>query len=275
MGGLLRRQVLGAAVLLALSALPAWAERPADTLARVLRLDEVAAVLRDEGLAHGANLDRDMLNGHGGTFWAQRVAQIYATDRMADVVTGALADGLSAAQIADCIAFFETGRGQEILSLETSARISMRDPEIEAIARAAYAGLKGSGDARLDSVARFVEVNDLLERNVAGALSSSYQFYRGLVDGGALELDDETILSDVWNDEAETRDDTEGWLYGYLLLAYRPLAGADMQAYIDFSGTPAGQALNAALFDGFDAIYRDISYGLGRSLAQAMAESDL
>lgn len=275
MRGFVRRQVLGLAALLTLPGLPGLAGTDAEELARVLHLDEVAAVLRDEGVTHGANLDRDMLDGRGGRYWADQVARIYAPERMARQVTQALAEGMTAQQIAQSIGFFETERGQEILALETAARISMQDPQVEAIARAAYSGLKGGDDGRLAAVTRFVEVNDLLERNVAGAMNASFRFYRGLADGGALNLDDEAILADVWGAEAETRADTETWLYGYLLMAYRPLRDADLEAYIDYSRTDAGQALNAALFAGFDKMYSDISYTLGRSLARAMAGSEL
>ena len=41
----------------------AWAERLEQDLVRVLRLDEVAAILRDEGLRYGADLETDMLLG--------------------------------------------------------------------------------------------------------------------------------------------------------------------------------------------------------------------
>jgi hypothetical protein len=35
----------------------------------------------------------------------------------------------------------------------------------------------------------FIEANDLVERNVSGALNSNFAFYRGLSDGGAFEVE--------------------------------------------------------------------------------------
>ena len=255
--------------------LPAQARSQAEELATVLRIDEVVEVMRDEGLAHGTELDSDMLDGKGGRPFADQVSRIYDTGIMADAVLDALGAGMNAQQIEQSIGFFDTERGQRILSLETAARVAMADPVVEEIARQTHAGLIGSGDSRFHAVAEFIAVNDLLDRNVSGALNSNFDFYRGLVDGGALKMNEAAILAEVWSGEDELRDDTEGWLFAFLLLAYQPLSDADMQAYTDFSVTPAGQALNAALFDGFDVMYRSISYALGRAVAQAMASSDL
>ena len=95
---------------------------------------------------------------------------------------------------------------------------------------------------------------------------------RVIVDG---KLDDRAILADVWSGEEETRADTESWLFGFLLMAYRPLSDVEMADYNAFSRTGAGQALNAALFEGFEVMYRDISHALGLAAAQAMSFSEL
>ncbi|MCB1365564.1 MAG: DUF2059 domain-containing protein [Rhodobacteraceae bacterium] len=247
----------------------------AERLGEVLRLDEVVAVLREEGEANGRELDRDMLGGNGGAWWARQVARIHDADRMKAVMVQALGNTMSDAEIAAGIAFFDSATGRHILTLETSARRAMADPEIEAIARAAYAQVQGSDDARLAAVARFVAINDLLERNVAGVMNATYQFYRGMADGGTIKLDDRAILADVWSGEEETRADTESWLFGFLLMAYRPLSDVEMADYNAFSRTGAGQALNAALFEGFEVMYRDISHALGLAAAQAMSFSEL
>ena len=54
-----------------------------------------------------------------------------------------------------------------------------------------------------------------------------------------------------------------------------PLPPGDLQAYTEFSQTPEGRALNAGLFAGFEALYRDISYALGLMAGQGMQGSDL
>lgn len=247
----------------------------ANDLTQVLRLDEVIGVLRDEGIAFAQDLDRDMLGGQGGAFWAEQVAQVYDPDRMQETLRSALASGMDGDQIEQSLSFFRTDLGQRILSLETSARQAMTDPEIEQIASDTYAALKKSGDERLTTIARFIEVNDLLERNVASTLGASYYFMRGLAEGGANDMSEDQITGDVWSQEDEVRADTELWLYGFLLLAYRPLSDEDLDAYITYSESPAGQALNSALFNGFDGMYLGISHALGVLVAEASASSDL
>jgi hypothetical protein len=167
-------------------------------------------------------------------------------------------------EIDAAIAFFDTAGGQALLAYETAARRAMADPEVEAIARAAYDQQRRNRDARFDAVARFVAVNDLVERNVAGTLGATFHFLRGMSDGGGLDWSEAEILDDVWADEEETRRDTASWIHGFLLMAYRPLDLAELDAYVTFSGTDAGQALNAALFDGFESIYADISHARRR-----------
>ncbi len=122
---------------------------------------------------------------------------------------------------------------------------------------------------------RYVEANNLLEQNVAGAVSFNYFLYRGMVDGGALEMDEDSILAEIRYDEPETRLETETWLYSFLLMAYRPLSNQELEASLAFSLSDAGQALNLALFRGFEMAYRDIFYALGMGLAGAMTSQDL
>ncbi len=251
------------------------AETSTEYLAQVLMLDEVTQILREEGLRYGDELNTDMLGQGGGQYFHDQVREIYDPESMQSVVFAALGNLLNEQETADSIAFFDTGLGQRILSLENAARVAMADPAIEEIARETYNDLLGTGNERLATVSRFIAVNDLIERNVASALNSNYQFFRGLAEAGGSRESEADILSDVWSQEAEIRDDTESWLFSFLLMAYRPLSDDELEAYYIYSETPAGQALNAALFAGFDSMYDLISYQLGQAVARAMGASDI
>lgn len=268
----LRAGLIGAMTLMGQGALAA---PDIDTLSDVLRVDEFIGVMRDEGLRYGETLDEDMLAGTGGQYFRDQVRAIYDPDTMADFVRASLAAQMTPPDMAATLAFFETDLGQRILTLENAARVAMSDPDVEDIARAAHADLAGSDDSRLAQVARFVDVNDLVDRNVASALNSNYRFFRGFVDGGGDKLSDDEILTQVWAQESELREDTENWLFGFLLMAYRPLSDDDLDAYIAFSESASGQVLNGALFDGFDAMYRTISHALGLATAGALDASDI
>jgi hypothetical protein len=151
----------------------------------------------------------------------------------------------------------------------------MVDDGVEAAARDAYAMAKADDTALLSRVERFVEANDLVEANVEGALNASFQFYRGLVDGGAFEMSEADILADVWAQEDATRADTREWLLGFLLLAYGPLEKAALDDYIALSRSEAGQALNRALFAGFNRMFDEVSYALGLAAARQMQAQEL
>jgi hypothetical protein len=83
------------------------------------------------------------------------------------------------------------------------------------------------------------------------------------------------MLSDVWAQEPRTRSETEEWVKSFLLMAYGPLSGDDLDTYIGVTDTPEGQQLNRALFDGFNGMYEDISYALGLAVARQMQGTEL
>lgn len=269
--------VLATSVLIALAP-PAAAQeaRPTDALLDTLGLPETIEVMRKEGLDYGADLALDMLPGGGGASWESTVSRIYDVARMEATVR----DGFARAWEAEGGApgpvteFFGSEAGQEVVKLEIAAREAMTEPGVEDAARAAYRET-GEADPRLDEIRRFVDTNDLIDANVVGAMNSSVEFYAGMVDGGAFEMTEEEILRVVWESEADSREDTQEWLYAYMMMAYRPMPEEALRDYVDLAASDQGRALNRALFAGFDEMYADISYALGLALARQMTAQDL
>lgn len=245
------------------------------TLFDTLRVDEILQAMRDEGIAYARELGDDMLDGGASDSWMQRADLIYNTGAMNDVVVKNFVPEISPEHISAAQSFFESELGARIVSLEASARAAMTNPDVEEIARETYLEVEDSDDPKLAAIERFVDANDLMERNVTGAMGSTYRFYVGLVDAGGFDMTEQEILADVWSQEPELRADTETWLYGYLLMAYQPLSIEELDAYTTFSETPEGQALNGALFEGFDAMYVALSYALGLGIGNAMSGSDI
>lgn len=254
----------------------ARADRAADINALMAALDiaELVDVMQQEGVDYAGEIADSMLAG-GDQLWAVTVAQVYDADRMAAGVRDGLDAVLSDDDIGQALTFFQGPLGQRIVGLENSARRALLDPEIETIARASFTSLEGSDDARLALIDRFVVASDLIEINVAGGLKSNYMFYRGMVDGGALQLSDGEIRADVWQQENDMRTDTREWVYGFSLMAYQPLSDAEMRQYVVLSGSSAGRALNSALFKGFEVMYSSIAHALGMAVAQALAGQEL
>ncbi|MCU9837069.1 DUF2059 domain-containing protein [Ruegeria sp. WL0004] len=267
-------RVLAASVLSLALAWPAWSSEAIDRLAIAMRLDEVVEILHDEGLRYGQTLDEEMLEGSGGQVFLKQVKAIYDTDRMTDTLRDVLAERLSAEDMAAATVFFGSELGQTILELENAARRAFAEPEIEELAfETAQEMDKSRTMYRL--VDEYIRLNELVQRNVRGAISADFYFYLGLADGQGTPRDDEAVLSELIGNSHETEAETRKWLYGFLLFAYSPLTNAQMQGNLDFSATGAGQAVNDALFQGFDRLYDDISYELGRAVGVALGAMDL
>lgn len=278
---------LALALLLAFAA-PVAAETPAspapatvsvETLGKVLNLDALFEVLREEGIAYGKELEADMFPGGGGPAWDEAIARIYDIPELRGRFDAALAASIASDPevVAEILAYFSAEPGARILDLEIEARRAFLDPAAEDAARVAADRRRADRDPRARQIERFIEVGDLLEMNVAGALSGNLAFLSGMNETGVngVILPQEDVMAQVWGQEDQIRSDTESWLHAYLGLAYAPLSEAEFDAYIAFWETAAGQRLNAALFNAFDAAFGEVSLGLGRAAGQAMLGRDI
>jgi len=248
---------------------------PGEALLEAMRVPEIVQVMREEGLDYAQEMGEDLLPGGATRGWRAVVSQVYDTEALEEVVRGQFIDSFAGTEAGPLLDFFTSEDGQRVVDLEITARRTLIDDDLEASAREAYQALDGTDDPRLEQIEAFVEANDLVEANVVGAMNASYQFYLGLVDGGAFEMTEEEILSEVWAQEEDTRSDTREWLYAFLLVAYRPLSDAVLDEYVALSASPEGRAMNRALFAGFNAMYDEISYGLGLAAAQQMLGEEL
>lgn len=273
------------AVVLALSG-PLQAETPVapaaatvESLQKAMKIGDTISVLRDEGIAYGKSLEEELFPGRGGAAWGVAVDLIYDTPSMEARFDAALAGELGgdAATLAAAETFFASDRGQRILTLEVEARRALLDQTVEDAAKARAEEMLADRDPRMDALRRFAEANDLIEANVQGALNANLAFYLGMAEVGAFGdgMTEEQMLDDVWGQEGDVRSETTDWLFPYLALAYGPLPDEDLEAYIDFSLTPEGQKLNAALFVAFDAVFTEISRNLGRAAARQMMGQDI
>jgi len=255
------------------------AKRRIADLSDLLQIGEVIEVMRLEGLDYGRQMEGELFPGLGGADWRRVVALIYDSETMRRRFDATLTAELAAETdtVAATMEFFASDRGRRILRLEVEARRSLLDSAVEDAARLRVDEMEAKGDARLDLLRRFAEANDLIESNVLGALNANLAFFQGMAEVGGLseDLTEEQMLRDVWAQEDDIRQETEDWLYPYLALSYGPLEEGDLEAYLAFSQTPAGQRLNVALFAAFDAVFTSISRDLGRAAARQMIGKDI
>lgn len=258
---------------------PVHAADPASDLLAALQIDRLSAVMAAEGIKYGADLQEELFPDSGGPRWDAAVAAIHDAGRMAGIVSARLTDALQdqPEAVAASAAFFATGIGQRAVALEIAAREAMLDEAVKEAAELALDSLKTDDPARVALIDRFIAANDLIESNVAGALNANLAFYRGMIAGGAVDpsLSEQEMMADLWGQEDQVRTDTVDWIYPYLALAYDPLTDAELEAYVAFSATAEGRALNAALFAAFDALFVRLSYDLGLAAAQFLQGQDL
>lgn len=269
------------AVALSIVAAPLWAQ-PADdakvdALLNALGMPQMIEIMREEGLAYGEVLAVDMLPGGTSDQWAKAVSAIYDTETMYEEVRGAFGEAIAGDDIDAMLAFFTSEPGAKIVGLEVSARRALLDDAVEEASKENAAIAMMDQTPRYLMVQEFVEVNDLIEANVVGALNASYAFYTGLIDGGAMPagVTAESALQDVWTQEPEVRNDTTEWVYSFLMMAYQPLSDEELQAYIAFSRSEAGQDMGDALFVAFDGMFDDVSRGLGLASSRFMISQEL
>ncbi|MCA3508853.1 MAG: DUF2059 domain-containing protein [Rhodobacter sp.] len=270
--------ILVAAFLCALPLRAASADPAA--LLTTLRIPEMIAVMQDEGIAYGDELEEQLFPGAGGARWDEAVARVYDEPALLERFQSAFAARLAADPQAmdQIVGFFGTDRGQQILILEIEARRALLDEAVEEAAAVSVDDMRARYDPRLALLERFATANDLIEQNVSGALNANFAFYQGMSDGGAFDgakMTEADMLAEVWAQEPDIRAETESWLYPFLALAYKPLSDADVEAYLAFSESEAGRAMNAAMFAAFDEVFREISRDLGRAAAEMLSGRDI
>ncbi len=266
--------MLRIAALLVVLPLAAAADEVAD-LYQALGLPRIVAVMQAEGIAYGDAMAGDLFAGRAPQEWEATVRAIYDLGWMEAQVLANLRAELDGADVGTMLEFFATEPGLTIASLEVAGREALLDETVESAA--GEAAEAAAQTPRMDLIRTYITANDLIEANVAGALNANYAFYVGMVQGGAFEagLTEEEILAQVWAQEAAIRASTTDWLETFLYLAYGPLSDADLEAYIDFSRSPAGQQMTAGLFAAFDPMFDDVSRALGLGAARYLAGDEL
>jgi len=274
-------------LLVCLVPLGAQAQRMSDRVLDAMQVAALFDMLQQEAVASGRDLGAEMMPGRDLAGWERTLARLNDPDTVLPAFRDAFADALDAvpgggdAPGRAILAYLTTPPGDRIVGLELSARAALTEPGIEDAVRARFEADRAAGSDFAAAVARFIAVNDLVDRNVTGALAANAAFLTGLQNGADGSGRTETglgtgdVLADVWAQEPAIRESTEDWLHAFVSLAYGPLGADDLQTHIAFSESPAGQAFNDAIFTAFDTVLTDLSYDTGAALARLLASEDL
>ena len=261
------------AISLAETNLPVADEQTIQTrLWRVLQLDDLMPIMRDEAVAEAKSMQDLIVQRGGDDRWIQIVERNHEPARLERLFhSGVKKSDFSEhpALIDSALIFYETPLGRRMLSLETSARRVMLDDDAKTDARGSFSEAASTNSPRIAQIRRLIDQADLIGPNVAGGMNAALAFARGYDEGGGYTtpMSEAEMLSETWAQELMIRAEALGWLEAYLYLAYSPLSDAELDQYIDFAASPSGQALADVLFAGFDAMFEQTSYEMGLAAA--------
>ena len=273
------RSIAASLAIVVAGAPPVAAQSDAEVAALfdAMGLPQMIETMREEGINYGAEIGEGLFQGRTSADWDDAVETIYDANKMKSRVLTQLTAELEGDDVAAMQDFFGSDFGQQVVTLEIAARRALLDDSIETASKEVAALAMADETPRYQLVTEFIDANDLVETNVAGALNSNFAFYRGLMQGGAMgdEMGEDEILATLWGQEPEIRQSTVEWVYSFLMLAYQPLSDEALQQYIDFSNSDAGQQINAAMFNAFDGVFEDISFALGFASTQVTQTEEL
>jgi hypothetical protein len=282
---LLALVLLGAGLLPGAAPQPAAAQEAAlpglaqPTLAEVMRLDALFAVIAEEGAKGGRDIDAAMLGGTGGAGWTEAVARAYDPAALRAAYEAAVIPALAANPGAEAAAldFFGSDLGQRIVTLEIEARRTLLDDVARETAEVRAEKMGESRDPRLRLIRSMVEAGDMIELGTAATLSSYLAFNEGMAATGPAGLAGapEDLSAEVYAQQAQVRADTTTWIITFMVLAYAPLSDAELEAYVDFAESPGGRAFNAALFAAFDQVMTPVSRAVGEAAGRRLAGRDI
>lgn len=248
-----------------------------DRLIDAMGMEAIIGIMAEEGLGAASEMAAEMAPGGLGPDWQQQIARIYDVPRMQAAYAERLHAELDESDIDALLVFLESPAGQRAVGLEIEARRAMIDESVTEGARARAMQAFNADTPLSLQITDFIEVNDLIDRNVEGALNSNFAFLAALDEAGGLgmAMTEADLLREVWSGEPDLRSETIDWLRAYLLMAYGPLEEGDLEAYIAASDTAAGREAVRGSFAAFDALFRQQSRALGLAVAAQVAGSDL
>lgn len=249
----------------------------ADEVTRMLRLDELIAVMSQEAVAQ-AGEDLGTMEPEQQSAWQENIARINDPDRLRRLMGRELASALARtdpALIRKALLFYSTDLGKRVVALELSARLAMigpdgRDGAIEAAGQAAE-----TGSLRLEQIDRLMIATEVVDANVAGSLNAIIASGRGFADASPLEIPVEDFTAEAWAQEPEIRDNITQWVQAMLYLAYGPLDDSEVEDLITYVGSREAVALADVLGAAFDGIFARIAYETGVMTAGQLSGADL
>ncbi len=247
----------------------------ASELYDALHMDILVDVIVSEGRDQVRDAAEIYLTGRAAETYVTENVALYDPDEIKRHLIDGLSSGLSADDLAVAVAFFKTETGAYAAKLEASARQAISDQGVEDHAKAMASDAVARGVERIDILETAIADMDLVEMNLAGAMTAQYQFLMPLSDVKDLGLDQAAVLTMIQEGQDALSQSILEWLVAFLYMAYAPLDDEQLSTYLTYQTSPNGASLNKVLFDVFNAIDRDMSAAMGVSLAQSLQSKEI
>jgi hypothetical protein len=247
----------------------------ASELYDALHMDILVDVIVSEGRDQVRDAAEIYLTGRAAETYVTENVALYDPDEIRQHLIDGLSSGLSADDLAVAVAFFKTETGAYAAKLEASARQAISDQGVEDHAKAMASDAVARGVERIDILETAIADMDLVEMNLAGAMTAQYQFLMPLSDVKDLGLDQAAVLTMIQEGQDALSQSILEWLVAFLYMAYAPLDDEQLSTYLTYQTSPNGASLNKVLFDVFNAIDRDMSAAMGVSLAQSLQSKEI
>lgn len=240
-----------------------------------LQLSKLLPILHDEAMAEARTMQDTMFQKGGDGHWLDVVGRLHEPQRLEQLLRESVEETLrtaSASQIDEALEFYRTDLGRRMIMLENKTRRDMLDDITEEAAFAAFAEAASYQKPRVAQIKRLIEAADLIEQNVVGGMNAALAFSKGFQSGDGYQtpMTEAQILDEIWKQEPMIRAEALGWLEAFLYRAYAPLSDQELEKYIDFANSPAGQALGQVLFTSFDSLFAQTSREMGIAAARQL-----
>lgn len=264
-------------IILLLPAASGRADPMVDRLFDAISLRSLVEIHHSDALRYGMEMADGRISDEKRPAWRSELERIYDHDRMLTILGAHFTGQLSDRHANAVIDFYQTELGQKAIETHDAAARALADPDLEQASKDALARLVKDGAPRLEQIRAFVDVTDIVEKNVAAELNYSFAYLSTLQSAGGMgeRMSEAELLDFLWSDVEAIRLDTAQWAFSFLNLAFSGLTNDELDRLIAFEGTEAGQAMGTAMFAAWDHLYLTFARDLATAEAAFFGGQDL
>jgi hypothetical protein len=241
-----------------------------DRLWVLARMDDNIRITHETVLAQTADMDAQLLGGHGGAGFRRAVEQAFAPDILRRDTRTVLTDALTGheAALATYLAFLETNAGRRSFDLMRQAGLAVDKAPQRSRALSLGQQRIDEQDPRFLRVMTSPDYLDRLDRFTTHRMAAIRAYYRGFRDSGGLAAGDTAIEAMLADMLPMVRQQVEEERMATMVLWVEDMSLAEVTSVMTYFETPQGDEVLRALEQATQAFsvqnYRDLGLLAGR-----------